>query len=88
MTQTLFSARLDLARIIANVVEGAATSGSTTTLVDTNFPYRMDRANAPIDDFYNRGTLFLKTSTQACDALLNLSLNFMPRSIMSTHTAP
>lgn len=65
MTQTLFSARLDLARIITNVVEGAATSGSTTTLVDTNFPYRMDRANAPIDDFYNRGTLFLKTSTQA-----------------------
>lgn len=56
---TLASATLDLARILGAVVEGAATGGSTTTLIDTNFP-----RIAPPDDTYNRGTIWLIACTQ------------------------
>lgn len=56
---TLASATLDLARILGNVVENAATGGSTTTLIDTNFP-----RISPPDDTYNRGTIWFISCTQ------------------------
>ena len=56
---TLFSATLDLAKILGNVIESTATGGSTTTLVDTAFP-----RTPPPDDAYNYGTLFLISCAQ------------------------
>lgn len=59
---TLASATLDIARLINNVVEGTATGGSTTTLIDTGFPYRPN-LSAPPDDFYNQGTIWFLSGT-------------------------
>ena len=56
---TLFSATLDLAKILGNVIESTATGGSTTTLVDTALP-----RTPPPDDAYNYGTLFFVSCTQ------------------------
>jgi len=55
---TLASATLDIARIITRVIEGTATGGSTTTLVDAAFPYKPDRASVPANDYYNDGTIW------------------------------
>ena len=58
---TLFSATLDLAKILGNVIEGVTSgAGTTTTLVDTNFP-----RTAPPDDAYNYGTLWFITGDLA-----------------------
>lgn len=64
---TLASATLDLARTLPgwNVVEGAATGGSTTTLVDANFPWLVDGTNPPADDYYNGGTVWFLTGDLA-----------------------
>ena len=56
---TLFSATLDLAEILGNVIRSTATGGTTATLIDTGFP-----RNPPPDDAYNYGTLFLISCTQ------------------------
>lgn len=51
---TLFSATLDLAKILGNVVESTTSAaGTTATLIDTGFP-----RTAPPDDAYNGGTLW------------------------------
>lgn len=60
---TLASATLDIARLITRVVEGTATGGSVTTMVDAAFPWRPDRTNAPGDDFYNTGTIWFLSGT-------------------------
>jgi len=65
MSSTLFQATLDLARIVGNVVEGMATAGSDTTLIDTNFQYSIDHTSAPIDDYYNYGTIWILTCNNA-----------------------
>lgn len=58
---TLFSATLDLAKILGNVIESVTSgAGTTTTLVDTNFP-----RTAPPDDAYNYGTLWFITGDLA-----------------------
>lgn len=65
MSYTLFQATLDLARICADVYEGASTSGSATTLVDTNMRIiGVSSAGAniyPPDDFFNGGTLWFRS---------------------------
>lgn len=51
---TLFSATLDLAKILGSVMESTTTAaGTTATLVDTAMP-----RSAPPDDAYNYGTLW------------------------------
>lgn len=51
---TLFSATLDLARILGNVIESVTSAaGTTTTLIDTALP-----RNPPPDDAFNYGTLW------------------------------
>lgn len=51
---TLFSATLDLAKILGNVMESVTSAaGTTTTLVDNALP-----RNPPPDDAYNYGTLW------------------------------
>jgi len=47
---TLASATLDLARLITSVVEGTATGGSATTLLDTGVTEE--------DDYFNGGTIW------------------------------
>jgi hypothetical protein len=54
---TLFDAMLETARIIGNLKNGTAASGTTLTLVDSN---RYEPA-----DYYNNGTLFLHAHTDA-----------------------
>lgn len=56
---TLASATLDLARVLGNVIEGAATAGAVTYLRDSNLP-----RTAPPDDAFNRGTIWFKSCTQ------------------------
>ena len=56
---TLFSATLDLAKILGNVIESTATGGTTATLLDNAFP-----RTPPPDDAYNKGTLFFISCTQ------------------------
>lgn len=57
---TLFEATLELARILTDVVESAATGGSTTTVVDTYLHQRAGWfSEAPF------GTLWLKLATPA-----------------------
>jgi hypothetical protein len=55
MTQTLASAVLATARMLTNVLESSATSGSATTLIDGNYPGRSNVV--PEDDWYNGGTV-------------------------------
>lgn len=51
---TLYSATLDLAKIVGNVIESVTSgAGTTATLVDSGFP-----RTAPPDDSYNNGTLW------------------------------
>lgn len=51
---TLYSATLDLAKILGSVMESTTTAaGTTTTLVDTSF-----QRNKPPDDAFNYGTLW------------------------------
>lgn len=59
MAYTIFNATLDLARLLGDVVESAATAaGSTTTLNDSNFPKRDYAGAYPGADFYNGGTMW------------------------------
>lgn len=68
---TLSSAALDIARIVTRVIEGTATGGSTTTLIDTAFAYKPDRVNVPADDYYNGGTIwFLSGSLNGKSAVV------------------
>lgn len=68
---TLASASLDIARIVNRVIEGTATGGSTTTLIDTAFAYKPDRVNVPADDYYNGGTIwFLSGSLNGKSAVI------------------
>lgn len=59
---SLAKAMLEAARAVGNVVEGTATGGGATTLVDTGFPYLPD-GSAPANDFYNGGTLWFLSGT-------------------------
>lgn len=58
MAVTLAEATLKVSRLLMTVVEGAATGGSTTTLVDTAFPWLIDGTNPPQNDYFNGGTLW------------------------------
>ena len=58
MSETLASATLELAKILMRVVSGTATGGSTTTLVDTNFPWQDTSGVVPANDYYNGGTIW------------------------------
>lgn len=62
---TLASVTLDVARELPGwaVVEGEATGGSTTTLVDTNYPWLVDGTNPPADDYYNGGTIWFMSGS-------------------------
>jgi len=53
MAETLASATLALARLITDVSEGIATSGSATTVADTS------AYNPDPDDYWNNGTIWL-----------------------------
>lgn len=56
---TLFSATLDLAKILGNVIESTSTEDgidASTTLIDTSFP-----RTPPPDDAFNYGTLWFIT---------------------------
>ena len=53
---TLFSATLDLAKILGSVMESTSTSGTPTTLIDTAMP-----RTPPPNDAYNYGTIWFKT---------------------------
>ena len=74
MTYTLAQVTLDVARIVAHVVEGIATgppsTGSATTLIDTAFQFTVDGVNAPIDDYYNFGTIWFIDGASANKARL------------------
>jgi hypothetical protein len=56
---TLLDVSLKVAREVEEVIEGAATSGSITTLADTTL-----LANFP-DDHFNKGILWIRSGTQA-----------------------
>ena len=56
---TVFDITLQVAKEVTDVIEGAATGGSTTTLVDTAL-----LASQPAD-FFNGGKLFIKSGTHA-----------------------
>ena len=58
MTYTKVDAMLALANILTNVVGSNATGGTTTTLVDTKFPWLDSGGVVPPDDYYNGGTIF------------------------------
>jgi len=65
---TLASATLDLARTLANcdVIEGTATGGSATTMVDAAFPLTTDTSNtAPAADRFNGGTIWILSGDNA-----------------------
>jgi hypothetical protein len=53
---SLFDATLALARVLGPVVEGTATGGSATTLVDTTRP-------EAAEDFYDNGTIWFLSGT-------------------------
>lgn len=59
MTDTLATLTLALARAIATVKSGAATGGSTTTLVDTGF------YNPEVDDYWNNGAIWFQSGNNA-----------------------
>lgn len=52
------NAVLDLAREVGDVMEGTATGGGATTLVDSSPPF-----SCPADDWYNGGTIWFKACT-------------------------
>lgn len=56
MTYTLYDLILAVAPLVADYVEGTATGGSTTTVIDT-----VDRTED--DDFWNGGTVFIVQTT-------------------------
>ena len=56
---TVFDITLQVAKEVTDVIEGAATGGSTTTLVDTAL-----LASQPAD-FFNNGKLWIKSGTHA-----------------------
>ena len=58
MSETLASATLKLAKILTHVVSGTASGGTTTTLVDSDFPWQNSGGVVPADDHYNGGTIW------------------------------
>jgi hypothetical protein len=57
--QTLFSITYELAKILGNVVDGTATGGGTTTLIDTA------AFDAEADDYWNNGTIWIHSGVNA-----------------------
>lgn len=62
MTNTFEDAVLATARRLTDVIESAATSGSATTLIDSNFPGRSNVVNE--DDYYNGGTIHFQSGNR------------------------
>jgi hypothetical protein len=63
---TLATATLEIAKLLANVVEGASSNdglADKTTLIDTAFGYTLDGVNKPPDSFYNGGTIWFRSVT-------------------------
>ena len=56
---TVFDVSLKVAKEAGDVIEGTATGGSTSTLVDTNL------LTAQANDYFNKGALWIKSGTHA-----------------------
>ena len=81
---TLFSATLDLAKILGSVMESTSSAaGSTTTLVDTAMP-----RNPPPDDAFNYGTLwFISGALAGKTAIVTDWVNTTKTFTFATQTA-
>lgn len=54
---TVFTATLELSKIVQHTPEGTATGGSTTTLLDT--------LRREFEDYFDRGTIWFQSGTLA-----------------------
>jgi hypothetical protein len=85
MSYTFGTATLDLAKILTDVLESAATADGAagkTTLVDNALPI-----TAPVDDHFNQGTIFFRECTNAAlEGTSAIVTDFATAAGVSTYT--
>jgi hypothetical protein len=79
MTTTLFTLAYQVLREIGTLMEGTATGGSTTTIIDTN-----DRTE--VDDYWNGGTAFIVYDAGGAGAAPEKEYSVISDSASSTKT--